>query len=108
MKNVRPFNGIISEQASDQAERSSASHNPELKCGTGEERSDEQRGGLFPRDSTPRSRVALPRECNIATEQFHKNHAAGQLNLFHTNTVEPGGVMAEKVSRARQIRTLVA
>ena len=42
------------------AERSDVPLNPELERGAKERQSNKQRGGLFPRDSSRRGRVALP------------------------------------------------
>ena len=83
MKDVRPFEGIITRQVSD--ELSDQTHFSILSGNAGlKEASNKQRCGLLLRDLTPRSRVALPRGPRICHGTSSTSiKAADQIIQFH-------------------------
>ena len=86
MGNVRPFKGIISEQAGDRLKDSTRLSIFELKCGIEERQCNEQRG---------EAESHLDEIAKIATEQFLPQKP--RRRSAQSVPSELGGVMAEKV-----------
>ena len=93
LKNTRPFERDRQREEQRRADRPDAPLHPKLERRVEERQSCKQRGGIFPRASAPRGRVALPHTCDATISCLPGRRSAHQCNKV---TFETEGVKIEE------------